>query len=100
MIYDQRFMIAEIAIGQAIHETVRKRVETHRSTWLSNAGTTAAACGRERRHWNTCRCAEGGVGCIDEIHMELEENQAVVTKGQYVVRRACRRRGRSVQVRR
>src|SRR6202030_446730 len=72
MVDEKRFVVAEIAVGEAIHKTIAERVQARGCALLRNAGTAAAAASRcERLHRDIDGAGELGVGGKGPVDMEL-----------------------------
>ena len=99
VIDDQRLVVAEVAVGEAVHEAVGKGVQLLRSARLRDAGAAGASlregCRRQRG-----RPGQGRIGGRGPIRMELPVSELVGrgALGDDVVGRASRRRLRSVQI--
>ena len=63
MVDDERFMIAEVAVGEAVHQAVAERVKLVRGAWLRNADAAAAGQG-EGCDGDVRGSREGGVGRV------------------------------------
>src|SRR5258707_14944184 len=55
MVYHQSFMVAEVAVGQPVHQTVGERIELLGGAQLRNTSAASAAgrgeCGDWNVHW-------------------------------------------------
>ena len=101
VIDDQGLVVAEVAVGEAVHEPVGEGIELLAGAGLGNAGA-AAACLRKSG------CAEGGrtgQGCIGRcgpvgVKLPVRELAGGCAEGDDVVGRSGRRLLRTVDVRR
>ena len=101
MIDDERFVIAEVAIGKAVHQTVGERVELLRCAKLRDARAASSAAGlSESGGCEVCGPGERGVGRRREVHVELPVRELVARRAvsDDVIGRAGRGQARSVDV--
>ncbi len=101
---DERLVVAEVAIGQAVHDALLQRLEQLRRVELRHAlAPESVADGiDELRGGNVDRPGERAVARRRPVHVELplDEARGPELERHEVVRRAGRRRRRPVEVRR
>src|SRR5215472_8521968 len=98
VVHHQGFVIAEIAIGQAVHKTVSERIQLLGCAWLGDAGAATSASASECGYGNVGRSTERGraVGKVGIGDGEYVERVGVEIDK--VFGRACGRRRTAVQV--
>src|SRR5258708_3098572 len=75
MIHKQRFVVAEIAIGQAEHQSIAQGSESLARVELRNAPGGA----REWRHLDMNRPGQGRIVWDAPVHMEFQKPQLLTT---------------------
>src|SRR5439155_26095985 len=78
--HDHRLVVAEIAVGEPVHEPVAQGVERLTGAELGNAGPATAGAG-EPGDGDVRRAREGGVGTVRPVDVELpavERARAVI----------------------
>src|SRR5207248_10038148 len=81
VVHDQRFVVGEVAVGEAEHEAVGQRIELLGRSRLRDAGAAAAgfAVGRGGKGG---RAGEGGIRRRGEVDVELPEGERVGGRAQ------------------
>src|SRR5262249_6063308 len=74
VVHHQRLMVAEVAVGQAIHQPVGQRIQLVGGPTLRDAGAPAARLG-VRRYGDAGGACERGVSGRGEVYVELPERQ-------------------------
>src|SRR6185369_2521504 len=98
MINHQRLMIAEVAITQAIHQSISECVELRCGAWLWNANTAAARpakCSNAGNGRGTGQCA----GTSSPVHCESPELNGRCADTHQQVRRVSGRQCCAFEVR-
>ena len=95
MVHHQGFVRSQVAISQAVHEPVGKRIQPGGCARLGNA-RAAAAKRREGSHRDHGRSGEAGICGRCEVHMESVQVQIIGAVEQHVVGRAGGRCSRTV----
>src|SRR5437667_9606413 len=97
-------MVAEIAIGQAVHEAVAEGIQGLGGSGLGNAVSGILVIKAGRREWghsrNGSRASESRIVEVRKVHMELPEVQRARAwvDVHEEVRRTDGRRGRPIEV--
>jgi hypothetical protein len=97
VIYNQRLMATEVAVGKAVHEPVSQRIQLLSSAGLGDAGPAPAERGK-RRHRYSHRAYKCGICRSDEIYMKFKQLEGIRAKRNHVIRRARRRRGSAIEI--
>src|SRR5712691_1879797 len=95
--YDYGFMVSEIAICQAVHQAVSKRVQQLRGSWLRDANPSSASL-LEISHFEVRGARNTRIRRMQPVDVKLPQVQRARPERQQIVWRTGRRWPGSIEI--